>query len=91
MNSERPRLLVIDDEKVALNNLAYILKKENYDVTATQSSPRALTLLEEEFDLVLTDLKMEKVDGMKILKRSKELYPDTEVIMIAHDIPFVLR
>ncbi len=80
--SDQPRILVVDDEKVALNNLIYILKKENYDVTGTQSGPRALTLLDEEFDLILTDLKMEKVDGMKILKRSKELYPDTEVIMI---------
>jgi DNA-binding NtrC family response regulator len=80
---EKPRILVVDDEKVALNNLVYILKKEDYEVTGTQSGPRALVLLEEqEFDLVLTDLKMEKVDGMQILKRSKELQPDTEVVMI---------
>ena len=78
-----PRLLVVDDEKVALNNLMYILKKEGYDVTGTQSGPRALSLLEEqEFDLILTDLKMEKVDGMQILTRSQELHPGTEVIMI---------
>jgi DNA-binding NtrC family response regulator len=82
MNTQ-PRILVVDDEKVALNNLTYILKKEGYNVTGTQSSPRALSLLEEEeFDLILTDLKMEKVDGMQILTRSHELHPDTEVIMI---------
>ena len=81
--SDQARILVVDDEKVALNNLIYILKKENYDVTGSQSGPRALAaLMEEEFDLILTDLKMEKVDGMQILTRSKELYPDTEVIMI---------
>jgi DNA-binding NtrC family response regulator len=81
--NEPPRILVVDDEKIALNNLLYILKKENYEVTGTQSGPRALTLLEEqEFDLILTDLKMEKVDGMQILTRSRELYPDTEVLMI---------
>jgi DNA-binding NtrC family response regulator len=81
--NEQPRILVVDDEKIALNNLVYILKKEEYDVTSTQSGPRALSLLEEqEFDLVLTDLKMEKVDGMQILTRSKELHPETEVIMI---------
>ena len=82
MNNEA-RILVVDDEKIALNNLVYILKKEGYDVTGTQSGPRALSLLEEEeFDLVLTDLKMEKVDGMQILMRSQELHPETEVIMI---------
>lgn len=82
MNNEA-RILVVDDEKIALNNLVYILKKEGYNVTGTQSGPRALSLLEEEeFDLVLTDLKMEKVDGMQILTRSQELHPETEVIMI---------
>jgi len=81
--NEPPKILVVDDEKIALNNLVYILKKESYEVTGTQSGPRALTLLEEqEFDLILTDLKMEKVDGMQILTRSRELYPDTEVLMI---------
>ncbi len=81
--SGEPRILVVDDEKVALNNLVYILKKEGYDVVGTQSGPRALSLLdEEEFDLILTDLKMEKVDGMQILERSRELHPGTEVIMI---------
>ena len=81
--NEHPRILVVDDEKIALNNLTYILKKEGYEVTATQSGPRALNLLEEQdFDLILTDLKMEKVDGMQVLTRSKEMHPDTEVIMI---------
>ncbi|KPJ98954.1 MAG: Fis family transcriptional regulator [Desulfobacterales bacterium SG8_35] len=81
--NEHPRILVVDDEKIALNNLTYILKKEGYEVTATQSGPRALNLLEEkDFDLILTDLKMEKVDGMQVLIRSKELHPNTEVVMI---------
>jgi DNA-binding NtrC family response regulator len=77
------RILVIDNEKIALRNLEYILKKEGYEVTATMSGTNALRLLqEEEFDLVLTDLKMEKVDGMEILENCKRLHPDTEVIMI---------
>ncbi len=77
------RILVVDDEKIALRNLEYILKKEGYEVTATMSGTNALRLLqEEEFDLVLTDLKMEKVDGLEILENCKRLHPDTEVIMI---------
>lgn len=82
MNST-PTLLVVDDESVALNNLTHVLKKEGYAVKSTQSGPQALKYIEqEEFSLVLTDLRMEKVDGLRLLKRSKELYPDTEVIMI---------
>jgi DNA-binding NtrC family response regulator len=77
------KVLVVDDEKIALKNLEYVMKKEGYEVVGTTSGPNALKILEEqEFDVVLTDLRMEKVDGMQILKRCKELYPDTEVIMI---------
>ena len=77
------KILVIDDERIALRNLEHVMKKEGYEVTATQSGPNALKLLEEQpFDVVLTDLRMEKVDGMQILNKSRELYPDTEVIMI---------
>ncbi|MBI5074750.1 MAG: sigma-54-dependent Fis family transcriptional regulator [Nitrospirae bacterium] len=81
--SNRNRILIVDDEQIALRNLEHIMKKEGYEVTSTQSGQNALKLLEEQqFDLVLTDLKMEKVDGNQILKRCKELSPDTEVIMI---------
>jgi two-component system, NtrC family, response regulator HydG len=76
-------ILIVDDEKVALKNLEHVMKKEGYAVTATQSGANALTWLEKQrFDLVLTDLRMEKVDGMQILRRCRELYPDTEVILI---------
>ncbi len=77
------KILVVDDERIALKNLEHVMKKEGYEVTATQSGPNALKLIEEqEFAVVLTDLRMEKVDGMQILKRCRELSLDTEVIMI---------
>ena len=77
------RILIADDEKIALKNLEHVMKKEGYEVTATQCGQNALRLLEDRpFDVVLTDLRMEKVDGMQILKKCQDLYPDTEVIMI---------
>jgi DNA-binding NtrC family response regulator len=77
------KILIVDDERIALRNLEHVMKKEGYDVTSTQSGANALKLLEEQrFDVVLTDLRMEKVDGMQILKKTRELYPDTEVVMI---------
>lgn len=80
---QRARILIVDDEKIALKNLEHVMKKEGYEIVGTQSGQNALKLLEsQQFDLVLTDLRMEKVDGMQILKRCRELYPDTEVIMI---------
>jgi len=82
-NLRRAKILIVEDEKVALNNLVHIIEKEGYEVVGTTSGANALRLLEEqEFDLVLTDLKMERVDGLEVLERTKSLYPDTEVIMI---------
>lgn len=77
------KILIVEDEKIALKNLEHIMKKEGYEVVATTSGPQGIKLLQsQEFDLILTDLKMEKVDGFEILEKSKELYPDTEVVMI---------
>jgi len=77
------RLLIVDDEKIALRNLEHVLTKAGYQVTPTQSGSQALNLLDSQpFDVVLTDLKMEKVDGMQVLRRCKAKYPDIEVIVI---------
>jgi len=76
-------LLIVDDEKVALRNLEHVMKKEGYEVTATQSGANALALLARQpFDVVLTDLRMEKTDGMQILEKCRATCPDTEVILI---------
>ncbi len=77
------RLLIVDDERIALRNLEHVLAKEGYDIVATQSGRHALELVDTQpFDLVLTDLKMDKVDGMQLLQHCKARYPDLEVIMI---------
>jgi len=76
-------ILVVEDEDIARRNLEHILKKEDYDIISVSSGMEAIDLLKQRsFDLVLTDLKMEKVDGMDVLKTSRKLHPHTEVIMI---------
>ena len=66
MQASGNSILVVEDETIARRNLEHILKKEGYEVIATGSGPEALDLLQRrDFDLVLTDLKMEKVDGMQ--------------------------
>jgi DNA-binding NtrC family response regulator len=77
------RVLVVDDERIAVKNLEHILKKEGYAVVGTSSGATALRLLEEQqFDVVLTDLKMEKVDGFQVMKKCREQQPDAEVVVI---------
>lgn len=81
--SGKPRILVVEDEEIALKNLSHILKKEGYDIDEAGSGKKAIERLQQNvYDLVLTDLKMEKIDGMEILDRTRKLQPDTETIVI---------
>jgi ATP-dependent Lon protease len=81
--SRKHKLLVADDEKMARKNLEHVLTKEGYQVRTASSGIEALELLEKErFDVVLTDLKMENVDGMGVLERAKQINPSTEVVII---------
>lgn len=76
-------ILVVEDEDIARKNLEHILVKADYDVVSVNNGSKAIDLIQSKsFDLVITDLKMEKVDGMQVLKKTKELQPYTEVIMI---------
>jgi ATP-dependent Lon protease len=81
--NKKPHILVVDDEEIARNNIEHILKKENYHVVTVANGIEAVEKLETSvFDVVLTDLKMEKVDGIGVLEKVKGKYPDTQVIMI---------
>lgn len=83
MDQSEPTVLIVEDEEVARKNLEHILRKEGYTVVSASNGLKALELLgQREFDLVLTDLKMEKIDGLEVLKNSRNLQPFTEVIMI---------
>ena len=76
------RVLVVDDEAVARTNLEYVLRKEGYEVAVAENGSEALEkLVVGEFDLLLTDLKMEKIDGMQLLERVKKIAPHMETII----------
>ncbi|MBI5026861.1 MAG: sigma-54-dependent Fis family transcriptional regulator [Nitrospirae bacterium] len=79
----KPRILVIDDEAIVRVSCQRALAPEGYDVEATSRGDEALKLLEEEnFDIVLTDLKMPDMDGIEVLKKIKESWPQLVVIII---------
>jgi DNA-binding NtrC family response regulator len=82
-SSTKPLILVVEDEKITRRNLTHILEKEGYAVIPAARGVEVLELLKTHtFDLVITDLKMEQVDGMTVLVQSRERSPLTEVIMI---------
>lgn len=77
------RILLIDDEAIALSNMSHVLQKEGYDVTACKDGESGLEAMQHTaFDLVLTDLRMPGIDGMGVLQHIRETTPDIPVIMI---------
>ncbi|OZA29804.1 MAG: Fis family transcriptional regulator [Hydrogenophilales bacterium 17-64-11] len=77
------RILLIDDETIALTNLTHVLQREGYAVTACKDGESGLAALRTtDFDLVLTDLKMPGIDGMEVLREVHTRYPGVPVIMI---------
>lgn len=77
------QILVVDDEKIVCDMSRIILQKEGYEVDTFTDSQRALDAIRsKQYDLVVTDLKMEKISGMDILREVNQLYPETKVIML---------
>ena len=81
----RSKILIVDDEMAICVSLRYTLSKE-YDVTTVTTAEDAFRALEEDsFHLVLLDVYLGEQDGIEVLKRIKELYPEMIVIvMTAH-------
>ncbi len=78
-----PKILIVDDEPIALENMELILKKEGYTVETAQDGLQAVNKLKTSFfDVVLTDLKMDKLNGIGVLENVKSKTPNTQVIMI---------
>jgi ATP-dependent Lon protease len=81
--NRRPRILVVDDEEIARKNLEHTLKRENYSVSTATNGEEALRKMEgASFDIILSDLRMEKIDGLDLLERTKIRAPETKFIMI---------
>lgn len=77
------KILVVDDEQGLRDVLSIMLKRAGYAVTIAMDGEEAIELLNKEiFDLVITDLKMPKVDGMEVLRAVKSTSPETVVLII---------
>jgi DNA-binding NtrC family response regulator len=84
MNTERKtQVLILDDEPIVCKRLKPGLEKVGYEVEAFTRSAEAMDRVKEkDFDIVITDLKMEGLDGMQFLAEVKKHSPATEVIVI---------
>src|SRR5215470_7861015 len=88
------RILVVDDEEPIREIVSSMLSFANYQTRQASSGREALALLEsgEQFELMLSDLMMAELDGIGLLERTKEKYPDMPVVMVTavHDISVAL-
>ncbi len=83
LQTERIRLLLVDDEEGYVNVLTNRLAKRTVDVTKAFSGTEAIqTLRRQDFDVAVLDLKMEDMDGIEVLKIFKQLDCQMEVIML---------
>ncbi len=77
------KILVVDDDRSMREFLEILLSREGYSVTAASDAAKAISRCRKErFDLIITDLKMPKIDGIEFLKTVKDICPDTIVILI---------
>lgn len=78
-----PRVLVLDDEEVVCESIRRVLEGEGYEVEAHTSPAAALEVLRTRpVDLLLLDIKMPEMDGIEVLRRTRQDAPDTEVVVI---------
>jgi len=83
MKANPYKILVVDDERDICRALEFLLSREGYKVAVTYSGQDALKKIEsEDFDLVISDLKMEGLDGMQVLERALNLRPNLMVILM---------
>ena len=77
------KILVVDDEKSLREVMSIMLKRAGYDVTEASDGEQAIGQVNKEiYDLVITDLRMPRADGMDVLKAVKSSSPETVVLVV---------
>lgn len=83
MEKYKGKILIVEDEKSMREVLKILLEGENYLVTPASDGLEGISYIDKDiFDLVITDVKMPRIDGLELLRKTKEISPDTLVIMI---------
>jgi DNA-binding NtrC family response regulator len=80
---EKKKALVIDDEQIVLDSVSQILIDENYEVDVSLSGREGLDwAIERPYDIVLTDIRMPDIGGMRVLRDIKRIKPSLPVVII---------
>ena len=80
---ENIQVMLVDDEVEFLNTLTKRLRKRGVDIKGVESGEKALEALKEgHYDVIILDVRMPGMDGIEVLRKIKDGYPLTEVIML---------
>jgi len=83
MPNNKPKVLVVDDQKSMRLTLAAILEDQGYDVTEVEDGYRAIEAVEQvPFDLVFMDIKMPGINGVQTFREIKKIIPKSVVVMM---------
>ncbi len=83
LTDHRSRILLVDDEQAILTLLSYPLRKDGYDVVEAADGPEALLRFDEsDFDLVVLDVMMPKLDGLEVCRRLRARGSSVPIIML---------
>ena len=83
MTENKLKILVLDDEPIVCKRLQPALEKLGFEVdTFTQSVEAMHQIQQTAYDIIITDLKMKEIDGMRFLEDAKKRHPQSEVIVI---------
>jgi two-component system response regulator PilR (NtrC family) len=75
--------LIVDDEEMMRNLLSRILSREGYKIRSAEDGVAALEVLEaEKINIIISDMKMPRMNGFELLKNVKKKYPDIGVIIM---------
>jgi len=88
------RILLVDDEEIVLRSCQRILRDGDYEIDVARDGLAALGLVNEnDYDLLVLDIKMPRMDGIEVLRRVKEARPDIDIVMITglHDIETAVK
>jgi ATP-dependent Lon protease len=76
-------ILIVDDEEIARTNMAHVLEKDGFVCRSAENGLVAMEILDhEDVDLIISDLKMDRMDGYELLNEVNRNYPEIPVVMV---------
>jgi DNA-binding NtrC family response regulator len=77
------RILIVDDEQNMRQILTVLLQGQGYDVVSLEAGPEAIELIQkEDFDVLISDIRMQPMDGLELLEQARNLKPHMSVVML---------